>query len=103
MIQAISAINSQCDPEYLRIIQELIKLGITPSGNKSIDKAKLQQAKEELIQKIQKKEQEYGKKELQVQIIEPAQETQNSHRAELEEQKLGAMTIAELNKLYFGL
>ena len=52
MVAAVQAIHSAySDPEYLRILQELMKLGIAPSGNKSIDKTKLEQAKAELIQK----------------------------------------------------
>ena len=85
MVAAVQAIHSAySDPEYLRILQELMKLGIAPSGNKSIDKTKLEQAKQNL----------------QVQPLEAAQDTQ---RAQLEELRPGATTVAELNKLYFRL
>lgn len=100
MISAISSINSYSDPEYLRIMQELMRLGIAPSGNKTVDKSKLEAAKTELIQKIQIKQEEEQKQELQVQPLEAAQDTQ---RAQMEEQRLGAMNVAELNKIYFGL
>ena len=104
MIQAISPIlNPYSDPEYLRILQELMALGIVPSGNKSIDKAKLENAKAELIEKIQKKEELSQKKSLDVQPLSPVDNLQDSKRAEMEQQRLGAMNIAELNKLYFNL
>lgn len=77
-----------------------MQLGITPSYNKSTDKSKLQQAKLELTHKIQQKQAEEQKQNLQVQ---PLEATQNAERAKMEESKLGAMTVAELNKIYFGL
>lgn len=103
MIQAISPISSYSDPEYLRIIQELRRLGISPSGNKTVDKAKLEQAKTELITKIKEKEQVETKSDIQVQVIDPADEIQYAQRAEMEEQRLGAMTVAQLNRIYFNL
>ena len=99
MVAAVQAIHSAySDPEYLRILQELMKLGIAPSGNKSIDKTKLEQAKAELIQKIQTRQEEEQKQNLQVQPLEATKDTQ---RAQLEELRPGATTIAELNRLYF--
>ena len=104
MVAAISAISSSgYDAEYQRILQELMRLGISPSGNKTIDKGKLEQAKTELIQKIQNKNQEEEKNELQVETIGAVQDSQDSKRAQMEEQRLGAMTIAELNRMYFGI
>ncbi len=100
MVVAISAVSSHSDPEYLRILQELMKLGIAPSGNKSVDKSKLEQAKIELMQKIQAKQEAEQKQELKVQPLEAAKDSQ---RTELEVERLGAMNIAELNKIYFGL
>ena len=66
MVAAVSAIGPHSDPEYLRILQELMKLGIAPSGNKSVDKSKLEQAKLELIQKIQIKQEEEQKQDLKM-------------------------------------
>ena len=100
LVAAISAIGSYSDPEYLRILQELMKLGIAPSGNKSVDKGKLEQAKLELIQKIQIKQEEEQKQDLKVQPLEAVQDSQ---KAQLETEKPGAMNLAELNKIYFGL
>ena len=105
MALAISSIGSSSytDAEYQRILQELMRLGITPSGNKSVDKNKLEQAKTELIQKIQTRNNEEEKQSLHVQPLEGVQDTQDSKRAQMEEQRLGAMTLAELNRMYFGI
>ncbi len=103
MLQAINPINAYPDYEHLRILQELRSLGITPSGTKSIDKAKLEQAKAELILKIKDKEHTDITSDLKIQIIDPAEAIENTKRSEMEEQRLGAMTIAELNKIYFHL
>lgn len=100
LVAAISAIGPYSDPEYLRILQELMKLGIAPSGNKSVDKSKLEQAKIELVQKIQAKQEEEQKQDLKVRPLEAVKESQ---QAQLETEKTGAMTLAELNKIYFGL
>ena len=53
MISAVRFLSAHIDPEHQRIIQELLRLGIAPTGNKAADKQKLQQAKAELVQKIQ--------------------------------------------------
>ena len=103
MVAAISAINSYTDPEYMRILQELMALGIAPSGNKTIDKSKLENAKAQLIEKIQHKEKEEKASSGYTQALSPVNETQDDKRVEMEEQRLGAMTVAELNRLYFGI
>lgn len=103
MVAGIGAVHSFEDAEYLRILSELMKLGIAPSGNKSVDKTKLEQAKAELIQKIQTKQQEEEKQSIQFSPLAAVMESQDSKRAQMEEERLGAMTVAELNKFYFGL
>ncbi len=105
MVMAVGAIGSYGsnyqDPEYIKIIKELTQMGITPSGNKNADVSKLKEAKTELIEKIQTKQNEEQKQELQVQPLEASKESQQAQQ--LEYAKTGAMTLAELNKLYFGL
>ena len=101
MIQAIGPVCPYVDPEYLRILQELLQLGITPSGNKTVDKAKLQEAKEKLIKKIQEKEQNH--QTVQFNLNKDQNSVQNDERAKMEEEKLGAKTVAELNRIYFGI
>ncbi len=48
-ISSLCAMSSQVyiDPEHQRIMRELRAMGIEPTGEKSVDKAKLEQAKEE--------------------------------------------------------
>ena len=94
----VSFNNYYHDPEYMRIIQELKRLGITPSGNKFTDKTRLQVEKNKLINKVseQKENSEFLETLFQTQAL-------NSARELLEEERLGAMSIAELNKIYFGL
>ena len=103
MIQT-SGINNipGADAEYLRMIQEMRAFGISPSGNKNQDAKQLAQIKTELVDKIQNSF-SGSKNELGVQVINPVDESDFVQRSEMEEQRLGAMNIAELNKFYFGL
>ena len=106
MVLGISSLNPNigaADYEYQRILMELRRLGIAPSGNKSVDAAKLEQAKNELITKIKNKEAENERADIGVQVAAPVDEVQNAKRSEMEEKRLGAMTVAELNRLYFGI
>ena len=105
MVMAVGAIGSYGsnyqDPEYIKIIKELTQMWITPSGNKNTYVSKLKQAKTELIEKIQTKQNEEQRQELKVQPLEASKESQQAQQ--LEYDRTGAMTLAELNKLYFGL
>ena len=105
MIQALGiASGLSIDAEYLRIIQELRTLGLSPTGNKTTDAQRLAQAKAELVQRIQKKEETTkSQQELGVQIINQVDESEYAQRAEMEEQRLGAMSVAQLNRIFFGL
>lgn len=105
MVAAIGGISTygHYNAEYLRILQELRRLGISPSGNMEIDKGKLEQAKTELIEKIQHKQEENDKQAVGVQTIGVVNDVEENKRSEMEEQRLGAMNVAELNKIYFGL
>ena len=105
MIQALgNASGLSIDSEYLRIIQELRSLGLFPTGNKATDANRLQKAKEELVHRIQKKEETTNsQQELGVQVINQVDESEYAERSEMEEQRLGAMTVAQLNKIFFGL
>ena len=94
MVQAISAIgkNPFKDPEYIKIVRELYQLGIEPTGDKKVDKAKLESEKKKLAHKIEAKMQEQAAS----QNIDP-------QRTQMEEERLGAMNVAELNKILLGL
>ena len=104
MIQALGiASGLHIDAEYLRIIQELRAFGLSPTGNKSKDAQRLAQAKAELLRKINKYEEANANKDLNVQVISQVDETNNIQKSEMEVQKLGATTIAQLNRIYFGI
>ncbi len=103
MIQGLGSNNGLgADAEYMRLMQEMHSFGLHPSGNKNLDARKLANVKSELVQKIQNSfsgsENNSG-----VQVISPVDETDYIQRSEMEEQRLGAMNIANLNKFYFGL
>ena len=119
MVLAISGFGGRDYEEY-RIAQQLIVLGIEPSGNKAIDKARLAQEKDKLINKIAERkvqETQYQHKTAETHKVtenEKSEKTEfqnvlektehNYHtREELEEQKLGQKTIGELNRIFFGL
>ena len=91
MIHAIRAISSYSDPEYQRIIQELRKLGITPSGDPGIDRTKLNQEKAELLKKIQSKEEEKFSDNFQSDLSYQ-QDSVDSKRAIKEEQIVETIT-----------
>lgn len=97
MVQGIGAIggingNNNCfkDPEYIKIMQELLQLGIAPTGNKAADKAKLEAEKQKLAQKIMQ----------EVQDKQPVQNDEAAQRSQMEVQKLGAMQVSELMILF---
>lgn len=92
MIPAVGAIGGHRDEEYMRILRELMALGISPSGNIFIDKYKLNKAKQE-----QNKEPEF-------QLPSPMAENEDMQEiAKLEESRLGATKLGELKKLLLGL
>ena len=95
MIQAIGAIGSsnfQNDKEYKLIISELTQLGIKPTGKKPIDKARLEEEKEKLMQMLKTQSEK-----------RPADDNKNTQIARLEEERPGAVTLAELNKYLHGI
>ena len=89
--------NNYIDPEYLKIIQELRRLGLTPTGNKQADKAKLEAEKSKLTQKVINKAQEQQAVNNNQDIASPEK------RNQMEVQKVGAMTVAKLYKFLHGL
>ena len=104
MLQAIgSAGGLNIDAEYLRIMQELRRLGLTSTGNKDADAQRLAQAKAELIDRIKNSENQDRSQSLGVQVVGAVDEAENAKRSEMEEQRLGAMNVAQLNRIFFGL
>ena len=104
MISALNvASGNLIDSEYLWIIQELRRFGLSPTGNKNLDLGRLEQAKTQLIEKIQHKASEDDQQSIKVQTMQPVDEAETARRAEMELQKLGAVKLAELNKISLGL
>ena len=97
MVQAIGAIGGHksplMDPEYMKILQELRELGLTPTGDKNIDKARVETEKQKLAQKIEEK----------METKQPENSGEMAQRASMEVQKIGAMNVAELNKILHKL
>ena len=94
------SISGMMDPEYQRIIRELQALGITPTGDKSADKAKLQRVQSA-------KNSENAQPETNVQANKTFGETIEEISGINMNDKVnaaamtGATQIAELNKLRF--
>ena len=102
MTCSVGRIGGNCavDYEHYRIIQQLIALGIQPSGNKATDKARLQIEKEKLVNKVAEKNNKTN-----VDFAETLEATQKKQelREQMEEERLGAKTIGELNRILLGI
>ena len=74
---------------YKEVVRKLRELGVEPTGDAQIDKAKLRQVIEKKVEKFELKKAEEKKKEEQLE--------------NLEESRVGAQILGEQNKIYFGL
>lgn len=102
-ISSLGAMNAQVyiDPEHQRIMRELRALGIEPTGDKSTDKAKLEQARNE-------KKAEQAQAASQVQFVSGVEESSKAEAVSssdaakdtaIQAQNMtGAEQIAKLNK-----
>lgn len=96
MIVSIGGISTSIPAEYAEIIAKLKKLGLTPTGNPSIDRALLVQAINERVKKIEEKKKEELKK---IEKNNPKDE----ERKKLEEERLGAKALGEQNRIFFNI
>lgn len=98
-------VNSVCgamyagviDPEYQRIVRELRAFGIEPSGDKSIDKAKLEAAKS--MRKVESKNVAVKPVDItnsgeKIQAFSPADDAKSIDAQNM----TGALQIAQMNK-----
>ena len=92
MVQAISAFNGKDDYEYQRIKMELVQLGIRPTGNQRVDKAKLTEIKTEKAEKV-----------LEDRIQNDKSNNVDEDRKKLEELKTGAVQLAQINRILHGI
>ena len=87
------------DSEYMRIVRELIAYGITPSGDKQIDKMKLEQVKQARRQDNIQQPEAVCKAEVSDKNREISSgDTAKSAMEEQVSQMPGATQIAEFNK-----
>ena len=99
MVMSVGAIgneNHYIDYEHMKIIQELYRLGIKPTGIKELDKAKLKAEKEKIINQIKQKAEN-------IEQTDKIENKETIEKARLEEERLGAKTVSELNKILHGL
>lgn len=91
MISFVCGISTNIPSRYDEIIRRLKMLGLAPTGNPTLDKSRLQA---EINRRVEKLEEE--KK------VEKEQEKREIEKKS-EEEGLGAKTLAEHNKFFFGL
>ena len=91
------------DYEYYRIIMQLQALGISPTGNKNADRARLTLEKEKLVNKIAKSQNNTKINDNEFLETLATVKEDDLQRQSLEKQRLGAMTVSELNRLYFKI
>lgn len=90
-------LNGGIDAEHLRIMRELRAMGIEPTGDKSADKAKLEEAKK--IKSIQQANISKNKSGEEQSAQSSVAANENS-QSETNSAMAGATQLSELNKLF---
>ena len=91
MIYPVIPIHKGMNSEYAWILAELRRLGLTPTGDINIDKA--------LVQKAKQKENE-NKDEISIDKFNiTAQSNETNELERMEEERIGAMNIALINRI----
>lgn len=104
MVVGISKISyATIDAEHYAIIQQLKALGITPTGNKDADRAKLNIEKNKLIQQIKTKAKNKNDNKPNFKEILGETISNNNPTNQLELEMLGAKSVGELNRIYFNI
>lgn len=91
MISFVSGISTAIPNRYDEIIRRLKLLGLSPTGDPTVDRSRLQAEINRRVEKVEEVKKE--EKEQEERAIEK----------QLEEERLGAKTLAEHNKFFFGL
>ena len=91
MILPICGISTTIPSSYDEIIKKLRLLGLSPTGNPSLDRSRLANAIENRVQKLEEQKKEEKLKE------------EISIEKKLEEERIGAQALAEQNKIFFNL
>lgn len=95
MILQIGAIRGGSSSDYPWILAQLRKYGLTPSGDENIDRARVKEAqrKEEEKFVIEKIENYFGEEK----------ENTFNEREIMEQEKIGAMNVAQINRILLGI
>lgn len=91
MIVCISGLSLSIPSDYEEIKRRLRMLGLSPTGNVSLDRSRLQTAIKQKVEKLEEQKKEIKEME------------EDSELRQLEEEKKGAEAIAQQNKFFFGL
>lgn len=91
MILPVGKISSNTYLEKEEVARKLLALGLSPSGNLEIDRSRLKKTEEKKVEKFEIQEKEILKDERQ------------AKKEMMEEERLGAVNLAELNKIYHNM
>lgn len=91
MIFPIIGIHQSMTSEYAWILAEMRRLGLTPSGDINIDRAKVQRARE--------KESENNKNISEKFELPNSKHNDSEERENLEYERIGAMNVAMINRV----
>lgn len=90
-------VNGGIDAEHLRIMRELRAMGIEPTGDKSADKAKLEEAKKvKSVQEASISKNKTGDE----QNAQASANSQEQAQAKANSEMTGASQMSELNKFF---
>lgn len=92
MIYPVVPIHKRMNSEYAWILAELRRLGLAPTGNIDIDRAKVQEAK-------QKEYEGDNKISLDEFNLPNEKFSENNEREEMEYERIGAMNVALINRV----
>ena len=91
MIQPVSGIRYNIPSDYNDIKKDLLRLGLMPSGDIKVDKARLYRAQNNQQTKVETEEQSKISKEEEARL------------QKLEEERKGAEFMAMYNRYHFGI
>lgn len=91
MILPIGGISRNAYLEQQEVKRKLLALGLSPTGNLEVDKSRLRKAEEKKVEKFELQEKEVFKDE------------RSQQKEKMEEERLGALNLAELNKIYHNI
>ena len=91
MIIPVFGLSMYIPSDYEQIIRKLRVLGLEPTGNKEVDKARLSQAVRKKAEKFELKKEVEQNNEKNIEL------------EKMEENRTGAKILGELNRFLFGI